>query len=541
MGIPFYFSTISRDYDVKAKRLPIAEYLCFDYNCLIHTVAQHVNRNSKYKLVSYLHKAIFKEIKKYTKNIIEICNAKNIYISVDGVPPLAKMVQQRKRRYMSIFEKQYKSSVPDSLWNSSVVTPGTKFMNDFNVILTEFVNELNSNNINVTVSSWDEPGEGEHKIFTWLAQQNIKNNNIIIYGLDADMILLSLLHSEYKITLIRESRDVDISKPVMTDFDLVDINIILGLMSEKMGCKSTNDLDESILDYIFLTFLAGNDFLPSLSYIKVKKVHTKGRSGIDLLMDTYNELFKQKNKRIVSRKLVNGMHINFDTFKELLEKLSTTEDANMLEVYNNIRRVPPQHQNESETEYNWKYFPILDERYNEHKLVDPKTKSWQIIYNKKLFPNGILMEDVCRSYLEGLEWNIRYYLSNKAPIEEWCYDHCYSPNIQYLYKFMLNNSIEKQDFKKYKLNFKITPIMQLLAVIPPANIHIIPDKYHSIMTKGSLLRYMYPDKFKVHTWLKSVAWESYPLLPPINIKLLNTAVEKIVEVKKSNTRRKQKT
>ena len=49
---------------------------------------------------------------------------------------------------------------------------------------------------NIIISASDEPGEGEHKIFEYIRthQDEHKNSNTIIYGLDADLIMLTLNH-----------------------------------------------------------------------------------------------------------------------------------------------------------------------------------------------------------------------------------------------------------------------------------------------------------------------------------------------------------
>ena len=39
----------------------------------------------------------------------------------------------------------------------------------------------------------DEPGEGEHKIFEFIRNNNHTNQNTLVYGLDADLIMLYLI------------------------------------------------------------------------------------------------------------------------------------------------------------------------------------------------------------------------------------------------------------------------------------------------------------------------------------------------------------
>ena len=51
--------------------------------------------------------------------------------------------------------------------------------------------------INIVVSSSEEPGEGEHKILKYVIILNIILKQLHTYGLDADLIMLSLNHSQF--------------------------------------------------------------------------------------------------------------------------------------------------------------------------------------------------------------------------------------------------------------------------------------------------------------------------------------------------------
>ena len=64
-------------------------------------------------------------------------------------------------------------------------------------------------NTNYYYSGSDECGEGEHKIFNIL--KNIDNNKkIVIHGLDADLIILSLISHKKNIILMREKDEKNI-------------------------------------------------------------------------------------------------------------------------------------------------------------------------------------------------------------------------------------------------------------------------------------------------------------------------------------------
>ena len=86
-----------------------------------------------------------------------------------------------------------------SSWNTSAITPGTKFMDNLSYRINyEFKNtEKNYNVKNIYVSCSDDAGEGEHKLFKHTRNCVSQNENIAIYGLDSDLIMLSLFHLKY--------------------------------------------------------------------------------------------------------------------------------------------------------------------------------------------------------------------------------------------------------------------------------------------------------------------------------------------------------
>jgi len=68
----------------------------------------------------------------------------------------------------------------------------------------------NQNNKNIILSLTDIPGEGEHKIMKYMDLHCSTNDTNVVYGLDADLIQLSLVSHKPNIVLLRETTEYNI-------------------------------------------------------------------------------------------------------------------------------------------------------------------------------------------------------------------------------------------------------------------------------------------------------------------------------------------
>jgi len=103
------------------------------------------------------------------------------------------------------------------------------------------------------ISSTLEPGEGEHKIFKWIPASA---KNVTIYGLDADLILLSL--KDTRISLLRENMNFKTSN------------------AAGFSCLSIRELAKvlpiPVAQYIPLSVLCfGNDFMPAIGMFSLRE------------------------------------------------------------------------------------------------------------------------------------------------------------------------------------------------------------------------------------------------------------------------------
>ena len=142
-----------------------------------------------------------------------------LFLAIDGVPPRAKMEQQRQRRFHSVCRKKKTAKIDEMYGNdfdksstnwyldTNMITPGTPFMEELRQAITKHFssNELYLD-IEVVFSDWSQPGEGEHKIINHLKKYPTPSETkTVIYGLDGDLIMLSMSTQINNLFLLREA------------------------------------------------------------------------------------------------------------------------------------------------------------------------------------------------------------------------------------------------------------------------------------------------------------------------------------------------
>jgi len=277
MGIPLYFKKIYEEYpEIIIQNIEGNNNLFLDLNCAIHPCCRTIldNFNTIKINKDILEKKMINETINYIKFILNKTNPSFLFVAIDGVAPTAKMSQQRLRRYKSVLDKKRDKNIKNKLnikensniWDTNAISPGTDFMNKLTNTIHSFLKTLK---IKALFSDSFINGEGEHKILDYIKHNQILGN-IIIYGLDADLIMLAMVTRSNYVYLLRES--VQFGKTDTTQLLFFDINLFKSKLLSKI-CILINEKDESynieqnnllrlIDDYIFMCFLLGNDFLP---------------------------------------------------------------------------------------------------------------------------------------------------------------------------------------------------------------------------------------------------------------------------------------
>lgn len=324
------------------------------------------------------------EIFKYTERVVNMVRPRKLLmIAIDGVAPRAKMNQQRSRRFRAAQEAKVKEEEKQALieeyraqgkplseeltsnkraWDSNAITPGTPFM----TLLTEslrywIVYKMNTDKgwsqIQVILSDASVPGEGEHKIMDFVRRQRTQphydpNTKHVIYGLDADLIMLSLATHEPHFKVLREDVFADQRKnkgcftcgqpghhssqcqgkpkvkldehdvkqrPVeRKPFIFLDVETLREYLSVELnlgGLSFAFDLERAIDDWVLLIFFVGNDFLPHLPSLEIRE------GAIDTLLKIW-----KTNLARMGGFLTNCGELDLKRTEIILEGLAARED-----------------------------------------------------------------------------------------------------------------------------------------------------------------------------------------------------------------------
>ena len=105
MGIPSYFSYIVKNHPEVIRKLEkkfITNNLYLDANSIIYDCVHKIDFTKLIETdVTTIHNAVFAKLDEY---ISLISPNNNIFIAFDGVAPVAKLEQQRQRRYKSSYQ-----------------------------------------------------------------------------------------------------------------------------------------------------------------------------------------------------------------------------------------------------------------------------------------------------------------------------------------------------------------------------------------------------------------------------------------------------
>jgi 5'-3' exonuclease len=640
MGIPSYFSNIVKRHKSIIKKLaglPQIHNLYMDTNGLIYDAVRIVGSSRGMSNQEYEDLIINTVCNKISEYAALFRPSDNVLIAFDGVAPVAKLNQQRERRYKSWFTTvveqtiTQKNALLDPLsvtasaattvvahkaWNTSAITPGTLFMNKLNTRMRDYC-EVKAREIGNTVayiySGSDTPGEGEHKIFEYI-RENAKyhrDTTTLIYGLDADLIMLCLnhLHISQHIYLYRDTPEFiqsldstlssndhyyldipefacsleaimretktngvasDISTAYVSDARTVAAECALNgrTVSAPSNSHVTPEVIAAIDDYIVMTFMLGNDFMPHFPSLNLRT------NGMTVLLQTYANMFRESKDYLVTRASGRPV-IVWKTMRAFIGLLAETEHNRFMNEHKTrdrqgkqrfgggggggktdirggaptttppvvvdirdltkvaCRRVVELVANVEKCHSLNDFMTIPMQERAVEKYIDPFRENWEFRYYDALFDVDIYaksgrgaptidrLQMICVNYIEGLEWTMRYY-STGCVDWRWSYKFAYAPLLVDLMRYMphLDTALfpEVADVKN-----PVRDLVQLCYVLPMASHGLLPTAVAEKLKR--YYSHYYCDKLDFKWSYCKYFWEAHTELPHIRISDLERVVE----------------
>ncbi|KAL1518589.1 hypothetical protein AB1Y20_002877 [Prymnesium parvum] len=583
--------------------------LYVDFNQLVHQCTHPTD-----KPVPATRGAMFEEITRSVDRLVAAVRPRRLLVlAVDGVAPRAKMNQQRARRFLSSSEMAQEAkaqavvsvrhglAAPEHHFDHNAITPGTEFMAELAEELRQYCAARVAadeawRHLTVVLSDAATPGEGEHKIMEIIRTQRLQQGYLpdtshVVYGLDADLVMLSLATHEPRLFVLRDevpigsmrflkrcdgcgalghalddcptikaARAFQTESQAMASSSerapyvplvLLDISVLreyilymlrpdafVGADDERRGTRPTPklieynvgdaspdatwwDAERLIDDFVLLTFMVGNDFLPHLPTLPISS------GGLDVVLDTYRAV-----RRSMPSYLLHHGTLQLPALQTFLMALSSAETAvaSHLKLQADAREMNAAAARKRRARSTHPSDRLAAEGEGgagggagsgSHQQIG--SAEWRAAEYRLKFGAAFSAADVdalCAAYLQGITWCAHYYFHGCADWR-WQLPYHYAP-----FAFDLAATCAR-GWKPEPWGTAPPPdaLTQLVAVLPPLSAPLLAKSHAELLTAAdSPVAHMFPTTLRLDYRGKKHAWQAVVLLPFIDLEELTKAL-----------------
>jgi 5'-3' exonuclease len=544
MGIPSYFRKLVDNYKglICRNKPGAVGWLMFDFNCLMY----HVLRRPDCPAYVADRKAVWEaafldEIARYTLKVIRQAEpVRGVYIAIDGVAPMAKIKQQRMRRFKvgesaspggdssaavgsliappnppshgtirSAGEVQNENGVGglggealSPSWDKNALTPGTAFMAAVSARLQKLIRDHQPAGQRWLLSDTTEAGEGEQKIVAQMRAGLCEGSEgVVVYGLDADLIVLSLWTRATHMAgrpmwLFREriERGEMVRNAVGEEqFEWFSIGIL-----EDAVCIGRGEADRLpyLQDYCAAMMLLGNDFLPTSMTFRLKE------GGHPRLL----ELVEKGRKAATGGRLWTASSgLDLKGWHAALQYLSYGEERRFKQAVEKKLMAKGNDTDPEDEPLRVKADAVfLDGSVCGGELVG----GWRGLYAQIGFGGESGRREAVEKYIEGLTWIVDYYTGRPISME-WFYPWHFPPLWEDVAAGLKAGGWRAPPVPGAR---GLRPVEQLAMVLPLRSWGLIPAG-EPVRRLPELAPEWFPEHYELQSIGKRFAWECEPEIP----------------------------
>lgn len=463
MGIPGYFVDLlrrNRSVLILASEAGRVDIVCIDANGVIYEAVRAIEKQEEeeFKRLGYWPDRLSQmdpaaAAKRVAPAVVAtlvrlpmlVGATQQLVVAFDGIAPNAKISQQRQRRFGRLMLEAAFAEVAASNattgFNTTQITPDTPFMKALMPLIEMQLRQ--SATIPLLFSGSDQVGEGEHKLMDIVRSGVWKDKHVMVHGLDADLILLTLANQHYcaSLRLAREApsfvKHIDESLSPLATY-VIEIPELAKAIGKSMG----GGAELAVTDYVFLMSMLGNDFLPHQPGISIRD------GGIERLCKAFGAIrAEDPGFRVMQMRDPSAAQPvwapNWPEVQRILTELGEQEDK-VMTAWTRKRRGMASRTSQpgllplakrDELEAVWNSLPVAQPDIE--NWIDAGSEGWRNRYYEHFLnempdpthgetPYSPWLERASEQWLQGLMWVWEYY-TGPNPSWSWEYQGTHPP------------------------------------------------------------------------------------------------------------------